>query len=295
MKVTLITGASGGIGEAFARQLAKEGHHLLLVARSADKLKTLSEQLSQQYKITAHYLAVDLAKSGSDQIIADEVVHRNLQVDWLINNAGIGTGGDLMIHPDLLQGTELAKKIRQYDFFHYEVNEALILSADEEQDIEELFRKIQQEINRPIDKFSQDVLIAQLDLLFTYSNRFYDRQFITRRPLNNNLLSSFEILLDEFFSQKNINTGLPTIGYFADKLHMSAKYFSDMLKQLTGLTAQQHIHEKLIEKAKKKLSTSELSVSEIAYELGFEHSQSFSKFFKSKTQQSPMEFRQSMI
>lgn len=199
-----------------------------------------------------------------------------------------------MVHPDLLQGTELAKKIRQYDFFHYEVNEALILSADEERDVEELFRKIQQEINRPIDKFSQDVLIAQLDLLLTYSNRFYDRQFITRKPLNNNLLSTFENLLEDFFAHKSTHAGLPAVSYFADQLHLSAKYFSDMLKQLTGLTAQQHIHEKVIEKAREKLSTTELSVSEIAYELGFEHSQSFSKFFKAKTQQSPLKFRQSI-
>lgn len=179
-------------------------------------------------------------------------------------------------------------------FFHYEVNEALILSADEERDIEELFRKIRQELNRPIDKFSQDVLIAQLDLLLTYSHRFYDRQFITRKPLNNNLLSTFETLLEAFFSNQSPHLGLPTVGYFAEQLHLSAKYFSDMLKQLTGMTAQQHIHEKVIEKAKEKLSTSELSVSEIAYELGFEHSQSFSKFFKAKTQQSPLAFRQSM-
>lgn len=203
-------------------------------------------------------------------------------------------GWCLMVHPDLLQGTELAKKVKQYDFFHYEVNEALILSADEERDIEELFRKIQQEINRPIDKFSQDVLIAQLDLLLTYSNRFYNRQFITRKPMNNNLLSTFEILLEDFFANKSTHAGLPAVSYFADQLHLSAKYFSDMLKQLTGLTAQQHIHEKLIEKAKEKLSTTALSVSEIAYELGFEHSQSFSKFFKAKTQQSPLEFRQSI-
>ncbi|MCG6188495.1 helix-turn-helix domain-containing protein [Maribellus maritimus] len=203
-------------------------------------------------------------------------------------------GWCLIFHPDFLLNYELARKIRQYHFFDYAVSEALILSEDEERDIVDLFQKIKQEIDRPIDKFSQDVLIAQLDLLLTYSNRFYNRQFITRKPLNNHLLSRFENLLEAFFSEENRHLeGLPTVSYFASKLNISSKYFSDMLKQLTGLTAQQHIHEKLIEKAKEKLSATNLSVSEIAYELGFEHPQSFSKLFKTKTNVSPLEFRQS--
>ena len=159
--------------------------------------------------------------------------------------------------------------------------------------MEAQFQKIKQELGRPIDQFSQDVLIAQLDLLLTYSNRFYNRQFITRKPLNHQLLSRFESLLADFFSEKATLARLPTVRYFADQLNLSSKYLSDLLKQLTGLTAQQHIHEKLIEKAKEKLTISPLSVSEIAYELGFEHSQSFSKLFKLKTNQSPVEFRQS--
>jgi AraC-like DNA-binding protein len=200
-------------------------------------------------------------------------------------------GWCLAVHPDFLLSYEIAKKIKKYEFFFYKVNEALILSEDEEKEMDDIFEKINAEINRPIDKFSQDVLIAQLDLLLTYSNRFYNRQFITRKPVNNQLLTKFENLLENYFT--NSIEGLPSVSYFAERLHISNKYFSDMLKQYTGLTALQHIHEKMIEKAKEKLSTTELSISEIAYELGFEHSQSFSKLFKRKTNLSPLEFRQS--
>jgi len=201
-------------------------------------------------------------------------------------------GWCLMFHPDFLLGYEIVSKIKKYHFFDYSVNEALILSEDEERDIEDLFQKIKQEINRPIDNFSQDVLIAQLDLLLTLSNRFYNRQFITRKPLNNHLLARFEVLLEGYFSEQHIEH-LPTVNYFAEKLNISGKYFSDLLKQLTGQSAQQHIHDKLIEKAKEKLSTTELSVSEIAYQLGFDYPQSFSKLFKTKTKLSPLAFRQS--
>lgn len=197
-------------------------------------------------------------------------------------------GWCLVFHPDLLLHTELAKKIKTYEFFFYKVNEALILSADEEQDMEDLFRKIKKELDRPVDQFSQEVLVAHLDLLLTYSNRFYNRQFITRKALSHDVLTRFETLLDTHFKDEQ---SLPSVKYLAAQLNMSARYLGDMLKQLTGLSAQQHIHEKLIAIAKEKLSTTSLSVSEIAYELGFEHSQSFSKLFKSKTNQSPLAFR----
>jgi len=200
-------------------------------------------------------------------------------------------GWCLVFHPDFLQGYDLSRKIRNYHFFNYSVREALILSADEERDMEELFRKIQKEIGRPIDNFSQDVLVAQLELLLTFSNRYYNRQFITRKPINNQLLTRFEALLDDYFKTDGRNEGLPTVSYFAEKLHLSGKYLSDMLKQLTGLTAQQHIQEKIIEIAKQQLSTTNLTVSEIAYRLGFNYSQSFNKFFKDKTAQTPLAFR----
>ncbi|WP_420148523.1 helix-turn-helix domain-containing protein [Spirosoma sp.] len=203
-------------------------------------------------------------------------------------------GWMLFIHPDFLWGTPLAKKIKQFDYFDYATNEALFLSEKEETIINGIIDNIRQEYQANLDKFSQDVIIAQLELLFTYAQRFYERQFITRKITNSKVLTRLEDVLTDYFNNEDLITkGLPSVQYIADTLNISTKYLSSLLKQHTGLTTQQHIHEKLMEKAKEKLSTTDLSVSEIAYELGFEHSQSFSKFFKSKTHQSPVEFRQS--
>lgn len=203
-------------------------------------------------------------------------------------------GWMLFIHPDFLWNTPLAKKMKQYEYFSYATNEALFLSDKEETLINSIIGHIKQEYHANIDKFSQDVIIAQLELLFTYAQRFYERQFITRKITNNKILGRLEDVLTEYFNNEELlSKGLPTVQYIADTLNISSKYLSSLLKQLTGQTAQQHIHEKLIEKAKEKLSTTDLSVSEIAYALGFEHSQSFSKLFKVKTKQSPLEFRQS--
>lgn len=204
------------------------------------------------------------------------------------------SGWILFLHPDFLWNTPLAKKIKQYEYFHYSANEALFLSEKEEVMINGIVENIRQEYNANMDKFSQDVIIAQLELLFTYAHRFYERQFITRKITNSKILNRLEEVLTDYFNNEDLlSEGLPTVQYMADSLNISTKYLSSLLKQLTGLTTQQHIHEKLIEKAKEKLSTTDLTVSEIAYTLGFEHSQSFSKMFKSKTNQSPLEFRQS--
>ncbi len=204
------------------------------------------------------------------------------------------SGWMLLIHPDYLWNTPLAKTIRQYEYFSYAANEALHLSDKEEQMVLGIVENIAQEYHSNIDKFSQDVIIAQIELLLTYADRFYNRQFITRKIPNHEILSRLEDLLTDYFnSDKLMEHGLPTVQYIADKLNVSPNYLSSLLKVLTGQSTQQHIHDKLIEKAKEKLSTTKLSVSEIAYELGFEHSQSFSKLFKSKTNLSPVEFRQS--
>jgi AraC family transcriptional regulator, transcriptional activator of pobA len=203
-------------------------------------------------------------------------------------------GWMLFIHPDFLWGTSLADKIKKYEYFDYSVNEALFLSDKEEVLINDIVKNIKNEYHANIDKFSQDIIIAHLDTLLNYGDRFYQRQFITRKITNSTLLSKLENLLNDYFKdEKQLSQGLPTVQYFADKLNVSCKYLSSMLKQITGLTTQEHIHKKLIEKAKEKLSTTELSVSEIAYVLGFEHPQSFSKLFKTKTKLSPLEFRQS--
>lgn len=203
-------------------------------------------------------------------------------------------GWSLLIHPDFLWNTSLAHKIKQYEYFSYAVHEALHLSEKEEMMIAGIMQNIEQEYHSNIDKFSQDVIIAQLELLFTYSERFYQRQFITRKITNHKILNRLEDILTEYFNNDSLaKKGLPTVQYIAETLNVSPNYLSGMLKVLTGLSTQQHIHEKLIERAKQQLSVTNLSVSEIAYELGFEHSQSFSKLFKTKTNLSPLEFRQS--
>lgn len=206
------------------------------------------------------------------------------------------SGWMLLIHPDFLWNTPLAKTIRQHDFFDYTAAEALFLSDKEETGLNAIVQTIRQEYHANIDAFSQNIIISQLETLLNYADRFYHRQFITRKITNHALLDRLEESLTNYFNGDSLRTtGLPTVHYLADQLNVSPKYLSSLLKVLTGQTAQQHIHEKLIERAKEHLSTTELSVSEIAYELGFGHPQSFSKLFKAKTHVSPLEFRDSVI
>ncbi|GAB2705091.1 helix-turn-helix domain-containing protein [Mucilaginibacter koreensis] len=210
------------------------------------------------------------------------------------NDASVCSEYTLLIHPDFLLGTALAKNIREYGFFSYTTNETLHLSEEERITMMAIFKMIETELNSRIDDFSQDVVISQIELLLNYANRFYKRQFLTRKAINHNLLQQMEEVLNRFFNNDSLlNQGIPTVAYLAEQLNLSPSYLSDMLRSLTGQNAQQHIHHKLIEKAKEKLSTTNLSVSEVAYALGFEHSQSFSKLFKTKTNYSPLEFRRS--
>jgi AraC-like DNA-binding protein len=204
------------------------------------------------------------------------------------------SGWVLLIHPDFLWNTPLGKSIKNYEYFGYSVNEALFLSEKEEIIINRIIQNIQQEYCSNIDRFSQSIIISQLETLLNYAERFYQRQFITRKITSHQVLDRLEkVLADYFNNDKQVKEGLPTVRDIAAALNLSASYLSSLLKVLTGQSTQQHIHNKLIEKAKEKLSTTSLSVSEIAYGLGFEHPQSFSKLFKSKTNQSPIKFRQS--
>lgn len=198
-----------------------------------------------------------------------------------------------LIHPDFLLGHPMAKKIKQYGFFSYAANEALHLSDTERETIISIFKLIESELDSRTDDFSQDVVISQLELLLTYSNRFYKRQFITRKGSSGDLLLKLEEILDQHFNGKEQGQGIPSVHDLADQLNISPSNLSDMLRVLTGKNAQQHIHDKLIDKAKELLSTTNLSVGEVAFTLGFEYSQSFSKLFKLKTRRSPLEFRQS--
>lgn len=204
------------------------------------------------------------------------------------------SGWVLLIHTDFLWHTTLVQKIKQYDFFDYSANEALFLSEKEEGIINGIIQNIQYEYQSNIDKFSKQIIVSHIENLLSYAERFYNRQFITREKNNHHILEHLEVLLNDYFANDNlISKGLPTVQFIAKKLNISPNYLSRLLKTLTGQTTQQHIHDKLIEKAKEKLSTTDLSISEIAYELGFEHLQSFSKLFKNKVEMSPLEFRAS--
>lgn len=200
----------------------------------------------------------------------------------------------LLFHPDFLWNTSLAKAIKKYDFFDYAVNEALFLSAKEESTLNGIIQNIEQEYQTNIDKFSQPIIISQIETLLNYADRFYQRQFITRQVSNHQILDRLERLLADYFDDGDLmHKGLPTVKYISDSLHISPTYLRNLLQLLTGQSTQWHIHHKVIEIAKEQLSTTDRSVSEIAYNLGFEHPQSFSKLFKSKTSLTPLAFRAS--
>jgi AraC-like DNA-binding protein len=213
------------------------------------------------------------------------------QLVTLSGEEGIYDGYTLYFHADLIRNYQLGKNIDQYGFFGYGVNEALFISDKEKAVIAGLFESMIAEIDNNIDAFSQDVLVSLIELLLNHSNRFYNRQFLTRKAQHNDVISSMvEYLKDRFTTDSE---GIPTVQEVATYLNMSSRYLNDMLKTLTGQPAQQHIHASLIEKAKIMLVTTDTNISQIAYQLGFEHPQSFNKLFKSKTELSPNAYRQS--
>jgi AraC family transcriptional regulator, transcriptional activator of pobA len=288
------------------RGLPKPEHPLIsVVDYSAIKHDVDIKELSwilDFYSISIKRTSNAMIKYGQQEYDFDEGVMFfmapgqvfSVTVDPNINKRTKHTGWILLIHPDFLWNTSLAKNIKNYDFFDYSVNEALFLSEKEENILHQIIENIQQEYQSNIDKFSQNIIISQIETLLNYAERFYQRQFITRKISNHKILDSLEELLDDYFKNEDLTSkGLPSVQFVGDRLNVSPSYLTGLLKVLTGQSTQQHIHEKLIEKAKEKLSTTQLSVSEIAYELGFEHPQSFSKLFKSKTDLSPLEFRQS--
>ena len=199
----------------------------------------------------------------------------------------------LLFHPDFFRGTGLAKNISRYKFFSYEVHEALHLSETEIDDIRLCFHSIEKELKQRPDHHSTTIVCTAIELLLNYCNRFYDRQFITRHNAYMDVVSRFEMLLNDWFtSLQNGTQKLPTVKYFADKLNFSPDYLSCLIKKETGKNIQEHIHYKLIEAAKDCLCFNDKSISQIAYELGFEYPQHFTRLFKSKVGVTPSEYRQ---
>jgi len=250
---------------------------------------SLKKDVTAKMKYGQQYYDFD---KGTMNFIAPKQIQSLSIEDIRKMNLECGQGYMLMFHPDFLYKYSIATSIKNYGFFSYAVNEALHISEREEKNVIEIFQKIEAEYQF-IDRHTQEIILAQIDLLLQYSNRFYERQFITRKAVNHDLLSKMEQLLSEYFEEeKALEKGLPTVEFFATELNLSPRYLSDMLRSLTGQNAQQLIHEKLIEKAKDYLTTTQLSVAEIAYQLGFEHPQSFNKLFKNKTNQTPVQFKQ---
>ncbi|MFC2510575.1 MAG: helix-turn-helix domain-containing protein [Veillonella parvula] len=203
-------------------------------------------------------------------------------------------GSVLVVHPDFLQGYPLAATIKEYGYFSYAANEALHLSEREEQSVTDIMNNIRRETENNMDVFTQDLLVSNIDLLLKYCDRFYNRQFLTRKKVNHDLLTQLENILNDYFKNERLTIdGIPTVQFIASEMNISPNYLSDMLRVHTGQTTQQHIQNRLIEKAKELLSTTGMSVSEIAYYLGFEHPQSFHRLFKNRTAVSPVEFRKS--
>ena len=201
-------------------------------------------------------------------------------------------GHSLFVHPDFFVGYPLAKSITKYGFFGYNISEALHLSEKERDKVLDVLNDIREELETPVDDTSQELIISYLEVLLNYSNRYYKRQFITRKAINMPIIERFEQALNNYYRDGlALENGVPSVKYFSAQLHVSSGYLSDLLRNLTGLNTQQHIHAKLIEVAKQRLSQAELTAAQIAYELGFEHPQSFNKLFKSKTGVTPVEFR----
>lgn len=201
-------------------------------------------------------------------------------------------GHGLVFHPDLIKGTSLAKSLPDYSFFSYKTNEALHLSKKERKIIFDCFEKIEFELSQSVDKHSKRLIASNIELFLNYCERFYDRQFITRENVNKGILENFEELLNSYFSSDKPDIlGLPSVAYFADELNLSANYFGDLIKKETGKSAQEYVQNKIIDTAKDKLFSSNKTINEIAYELGFKYSQHFSRLFKQHVGYSPNEYR----
>ena len=262
------------------------------------------EALKKGYKVTLDFYKISFKNKFTGQVKYGQGYYdfeegglaflQPKQVVFAPEDRGSYEGYALFFHPDFMRNYPLTNTIAQYGFFAYHSAEALFLSAKEKAIIENLLEAIAQELEKNIDPYSQDILISQIELLLNHSNRFYNRQFITRKTVNHEIITVLDKLLEDYFKkEQGLKTGLPSVQFVSAALHLSPRYLSDMLRSLLGQNTQQYIQDKLMEHSKNLLSTTSLSVSEIAYQLGFEHHQSFNKLFKTKTGVTPLAFRHS--
>ena len=226
-----------------------------------------------------------LVTMGPQQVFNFEATGEEFQPE------GIG----LLFHPDLIRGTGLARNIRQYTFFSYEMNEALHLSKPERAVLDDCINKIRAELSRPLDRFTKKLVVSNLEMLLDYCLRFFDRQFNTRQKVNNDIISRFEVYIDDYLrSGKAESEGLPNVTVCADAMHLSPNYFSDLIRKITGKSALDLIHSTVTSIAKEMIYDGSLSLSEIAYRLGFKYPQHFSRFFKRNTGKTPNQYRESI-
>jgi AraC family transcriptional activator of pobA len=276
-------------------------HPLISIANYADISVPIAELpraiVLNMYKISFKFNFTGRIKYGQHYYDFDAggmVFAAPMQMMTAVDNDGDYSGYSLVIHPDFLRNSTLGKTIKNYGFFSYSVHEALCLSEQEKGVISGIFESIKRELASSIDNFSQSIIISQIEQLLNYSDRFYNRQFITRKAAHHDVLTKLEEMLNDYFDRDEaLFEGIPAVQEIASKLNVSQRYLSDMLGSLTGQTTQQYIQAKMIEKAKELLSTSNLTIAQIAYQLGFEYPQSFNKLFKKKTNVSPLDFRAS--
>jgi len=283
--------------------LAKPKHPLVSVVYARD-IRSISD--FQNVKVVNNLYQITLKQTGCGNLIYGKNSYDYEEGTLVFTAPGQVTqfdgemqsendnivGWTLAFHPDLIRKSELANKISSYSFFNYDVSEALHLSDDERNTVEDLLDKVIKEYSQNLDQHSQNLIISNIELFLDYCVRFYDRQFYTRTNLNGDIVSKFEKLLVSYYQGNKVNEiGLLNVNYCSKELNLSSNYLSDLLKKETGKTAQEHIHLHIIEKAKTNLLNSKDSVSEIGYALGFEYPQHFSNLFKSKTGYSPREYR----
>lgn len=276
-------------------------HPLISIANYADITVPIAELpraiVLNMYKISFKFNFTGRIRYGQHYYDFDAggmVFTAPMQMITADDTEGDYSGYSLVIHPDFLRNSTLGKTIKGYGFFSYAVTEALYLSEQEKLVISGIFESIKRELASSIDNFSQPIIISQIEQLLNYSDRFYNRQFITRKAAHHDVLTKLDEMLNDYFDRDEaLFEGIPEVQDIASKLNVSQRYLSDMLGSLTGQTTQQYIQAKMIEKAKELLSTSSLTIAQIAYQLGFEYPQSFNKLFKKKTNVSPLDFRQS--